>query len=177
MNFEILKQKLENATKKAFIEMYEKYGTDNIYAFALYSDEDAMTICPSTNTLKYLENADPNDLYFKFAPAEWKYEMQGASSEFNEICRDLRDELDKINDDEEWFYRNQKQVFNTCIDVLEKLKNENFFRDIIGKEIFLTFTVSDYDFETKGDFKEIITKLNENEYKTEYLNWMKTWEQ
>ena len=178
MNFEILKQKIENATKKAFTEMYEKYGADDIYAFALYSDEDAMTVCPSTNTLKYLENADQDDLvYYKFAPAEWKYEMKGAEKDFNEICSDLRDELDKIKDDEEWFYRNQKLVFNTCIDVLEKLKNENFFKNIIGKEIFLTFTVSDYDFEEKDDFKEIITRLNDNEYKTEYLNWMKTWEE
>jgi sugar diacid utilization regulator len=49
-------------------------------------------------------------------------------------------------------------------------------KQIIGKDIFLIFTISDYEFETK-DLKKIIERLNENEYKTEYLNWMKTWGQ
>ena len=177
MDFEILRQNIEEATKKAFIEMFEKNGADEIYAFALYSDEDAMTVCPSTNTLKYFSNLDEDEdgmAYYKFSPPEWKYEMQGANKEFSEICSELREEL-KNNEDEEWFYRFQKQVFNTCIEVLEKLKNENFFKNIVGKDIFLTFTVSDYDFEEKEGFKEILTRLNDNEYKTEYLNWMKTW--
>ena len=71
---------------------------------------------------------------------------------------------------------NQSELYETCISVLEKLKKENFFKQIIGKDIFLIFTVSDYEFEKK-DLKKIIERLNENEYKTEYLNWMKTWGQ
>ncbi len=178
MNFEILKQKIESATKKAFIEMFEDYGADEIYAFALYSDEDAMTVCPSTNTLKHLETADKDDLvYYKFAPPEWKYEMKGADIDFNEISNELYNEIKEIEDDEERFNKFQKQLFDTCIEVLEKLKNENFFKNIVGKDIFLTFTVSDYDFEEKDNFEEIIIKLNDNDYKTEYLNWMKTWGQ
>ena len=31
---------------------FENYGAEEIYGFALYSDEGAMTVCPSTNTLK-----------------------------------------------------------------------------------------------------------------------------
>ena len=175
MVFNVLREKIEVATKKAFIEMFEKYGQEKIYAFALYSDEDAMTVCPSTNTLKHLENVDNDDLYYKFAPPEWKYEMQGADKEFSEISKQLYNEIKKIEDDEEQFNRFQKQVFNSCIEVLEKLKNENFFKNIVGKDIFLTFTVSDYDFEEKDNFEDIIIRLNDNEYTTEYLNWMKTW--
>ena len=52
MNFEAFKQEIEVATKKAFIEMFENYEAEEIYGFALYSDEGAMTVCPSTNTLK-----------------------------------------------------------------------------------------------------------------------------
>lgn len=176
MNFEILKQDIENATKKAFIEMFEKYGADEIYSFALYSDEGAITVCPSTNTLKYLSTVEQEEFnYYKFEPAEWKYEMQGAEKEFDKICEELRNELDKNEDDEEWFERFQKQLFNTCIEVLEKLKNEKFFKNIVGKEVFLTFTVSDYEFKA-NELKNIIDRLNDNEYKTEYLNWMKTWQ-
>ena len=70
MNFEALKQEIEVATKKAFIEMFENYGAEEIYGFALYSDEGAMTVCPSTNTLKHLMTVDQDDLtYYTFEPA------------------------------------------------------------------------------------------------------------
>ncbi len=177
MNFETLSQNIENAAKKAFIEMYEKYGAEEIYAFALYSDEMAMTVCPSTNTLKHLATVDQADLSYKFEPAEWKYEMVGADKAFNEISKKLRDTLYENADagaDDEWFNGFQQQLFATCVDVLEKLKRENFFKNIVGKEIFLTFTVSDYDMKEK-DVENIINRLNDNEYKTEYYNWMKTW--
>ena len=181
MNFDILKQNIEDATKKAFIVIFKKYGSEEIYGFALYSDEGAMTVCPSTNTLKHLTTVDQDDLtYYKFEPAEWEYEMEGADEEFNEICKQLREEKEKNefleNDEynEEWFLNFQSELYETCISVLEKLKKENFFKDIIGKDIFLTFTVSDFEFEKK-DLKNIIERLNDNEYKTEYLNWMKTW--
>lgn len=174
MEFDILKQKIERATRKAFTEMFEKHGSENIYSFALYSDGGAMTVCPSTNTLEYLENADPDDLaFYKFEPAEWKYEMRGADEEFNEICQQLCAEVNK-NDDDDWFDEFQENLFETCIEVLEKLKNENFFKQITGREIFLHFTVFDLEFEAE-EIKTTVNRLNDNHYKTEYLDWMKTW--
>jgi hypothetical protein len=176
MDFENVKQEIERATKQAFIEMYEKHGAEQIYAFALYSDEGAMTVCPATNTRQYLATVDQSDLaYFTFEPAEWKYEMQGADKAFNAICDALRQAVFENEDDEAWFKQFQRQLFDTCIDVLEKLKNENFFRQIIGKDIFLTFTVSDYEFNHK-EIKNIINRLNSSEYKTQYWDWMKTWD-
>jgi hypothetical protein len=175
MDFEILKQEIENAAKKAFLEMYEKHGAENIYSFALYSDEGAMTVCPASNTLEELDTEDEDDaLYYKYEPAEWTYEMEGADKEFNKICAKLRAELDKNGDDNDWFEDFQAKLYTTCIEVLEKLKNEDFFKQITGKDVFLFFTVSDYEFDKK-DLKEIITRLNDNEYKTEYLEWMDTW--
>ncbi len=175
MNFEVLKQEIEDATKKAFLEINDKHGDEEIYAFALYSDEDAITVCPSTNTLKHLSNADPEDIpYYKFEPAEWKYEMKGADKEFSNISKQLYNEVVGRDIEEDVLSDFRKQLFDTCIDVLEKLKNENFFKQVVGKDIFLTFTVSDYDFDN-DDLKNIVSRLNDNEYKTEYLNWMKTW--
>lgn len=177
MDFKFLKQKIENATKKAFIEMFEKHGAEKICAFALYSDEDAMTVCPSTNTLKHLETADKDEyVESKFCTAEWKYEMKGAPDKFAEISTLLREEYNKHEDNDKWFEEFQKQLFETCIAVLEKLKNEDFFKKIVGEDIFLNFTVSDYDYEIKDKGKTII-RLNDNVYKTEYLDWMKTWSQ
>jgi hypothetical protein len=136
MNFEILKQQIEEATKKTFIEMFKKYGIEEIYAFALYSDEGAMTVCPSINTVAHLKKItyiDDID-YYRFEPAEWKYETIGANAEFTTICNQLYDQLktEEINNDnDEWFEEFQKNLFDTCIAVLEKLKNENFFKNIV----------------------------------------------
>lgn len=175
MDFEILKQQIENAARKAFLEVYEKHGAEGVYSFALYSDEGAMTVFPAANTLKVMENADEDDaLYYKYEPAEWTYEMEGADKEFDEICTQLRAELNKHDDDDQWFEDFQTKLYSTCIEVLEKLKNENFFTRITGKDIFLIFTVSDYEFDKK-DLKDLIIRLNDNEYKNEYLNWMATW--
>lgn len=174
MDFEILKQQIEAAVKKAFLEMYEKHGAEQIYSFALYSDEGAMTVCPATNTLQMLDEDDDDLLYYKYEPAEWTYEMEGANDDFNEICTRLRSELDQNSENDEWFEDFQTRLYTACIEVLEKLKNENFFRQITGRDIFLIFTVSDYEFE-KQDLKNIIISLNDNEYKREYLEWMDTW--
>ncbi|MBE4950907.1 DUF4303 domain-containing protein [Chryseobacterium culicis] len=176
MDFEILKQQIENAAKKAFLEVYEKHGAEEIYSFALYSDEGAMTVCPAANTMKAMENADEDDaLYYKYEPAEWTYEMEGADEDFNKICAQLRTELYKHDDDDQWFEGFQAKLYSTCIEVLEKLKNENFFTNITGKEIFLIFTVSDDEFEKK-DLQDLIIRLNDNEYKGEYLDWMANWD-
>jgi hypothetical protein len=180
MDFKKLKEQIETAAKNAFLEMYEKHGAENIYSFALYSDEGAMTVCPSFNTLEALEDIDKDDeAYYKFEPAEWTYEMEGADIEFNDICTILRTELARHEDQSEdeydkWFREFQSKLYTACIEVLEKLKDENFFKNTIGKDIFLIFTVSDYEFE-KQDLKNIIITLNDNEYKSEYLDWMETW--
>lgn len=183
MNFEALGQKIETATKKAFIEIFNEHKNEEIYCFALYSDEGAMTVCPSINTTYFLKNLDEEEkeelIYYKFEPAEWKYEMAGADEEFNDICTELRTELEKNNyeneyEDEETFIAFRNRLFKLCIKVLKKLKEEDFFKNIVGKDIFLTFKVSDFEFD-KEELENIIIELNDNDYKEEYLKWMKTW--
>ena len=172
MNFTELKNKIETAAKQAFLEMFQAHGDDQIYAFALYSDEGAMSVCPSTNTLKHFKMQESGDFYYKYAPAEWAFEMQGADELFNEICQLCHNEsarLIKLGDEDE-FAKYQNQLFETCISVLEKLKTEGFFRQIVGEEIFLHFVVSDYDY-NEEDVQNIIIRLNDNEYRDEYFAW------
>jgi len=182
VDFELLKQKIETAVKLAFTEMYEKHKDEQIYAFALYSDEGAMTVCPATNTLKYLEeNEEEDDIeYYKFDSVEWKYEMQGADELFNEISKLCYKEVDENEYDEngdaddEWFNTFQTQLYDSCIEVLQKLKNEDFFKNICGEDIFLNFSVTEYEF-PEEKLKSIVESLNDNKYKDEYLNWVASW--
>lgn len=174
-DFPGLESKMEAAARKAFTEICNAHAAEEIYAFALYSDEGAMTVCPAANTLKHLVQQDQADLpYYKFEPAEWKYEMEGADSEFDDISDALRTEVLKDHADEEWFPSFREQLFTSCITVLEKLKEENFFHSVAGRDIFLTFSVSGYDF-PQNDLAEIISRLNTPAYSAEYLQWMKTW--
>jgi len=57
---------------------------------------------------------------------------------------------------------------------LEELKSEDFFKQTVGEDIFLIFTVSDYEF-SKRDVKKIVNRPNDNNYNKEYFNWMKEW--
>ncbi|WP_306354280.1 DUF4303 domain-containing protein [Flavobacterium sp. '19STA2R22 D10 B1'] len=177
-NFSTLELRIREATKKAFLEMYELHKAEGIYGFALYSDEGAMTVCPSTNTQQFLEdNAEEHQddaVYYKFEPAEWKYEMRGADDAFENICTTIRTEVLENEENDEWFDDFQEQLYETCILVLEKLKQEHFFKNIVGHDIFLLFSVSEYEFDTEK-IVEIINRLNDNDYNQEYLNWMKTW--
>ena len=174
MNFTELKEQIKFATKQAFIEMCEKHKDERIYAFALYSDEGAMTVCPSTNTLDYLEmQEDDEDFkYYKFEPAEWKYEMVGADKLFAEISELCHKEADKVEDEEFGSFKNQ--LYSTCIDVLQELKSEDFFKQTAGEDIFLIFTISDDEF-SKKEVKKIVNRLNDNDYNKEYFDWMKEW--
>ena len=71
-----------------------------------------------------------------------------------------------------WFLKFQKELYQTCINVLKKLKDEDFFKTITNKDIFLIFSVSEFG---NKKIESMITDLNDNEYRTEYLEWMKTW--
>lgn len=177
MNFTELEQKIERATKKAFIEIFEKYKDEEIYSFSLYSDEGAMTVCPSINTIDFLKNLGKEEdvTYYKFEPSEWKYEMVGANKEFNKISAELSTELEKSKyEDKKNFLTFRNILFSTCINILKKLRSEHFFKNITGKDIFLIFTVSDFEFDDK-ERENIVIELNDNNYQIEYLKWMKTW--
>lgn len=178
-NFRELGLIIESATRKAFIEMVELHKGERIYAFALYSDEGAMTVCPSTNTLDFLDTRpQSNPPYYKYEPAEWKYEGDGADVDFSVICGELFDEVEneKYYEDEDGvlFEVFQSQLYKTCVEVLIKLKKENFFRDVLGYDIFLMFSVTDFELD-RSFLTEMIIALNEDPYRTEFLNWMKTW--
>ena len=183
MDIEALKQQIEAAARAAFTEMVRLHGDEGIYAFALYSDAGAMTVCPSTNTRAYLESGEKHgdeedeeeaDAYFKFAPAEWKYEMLGADDAFNAISTQAREHVLALEGAA--FEQFREALFEACIATLEKLRREGFFRQAAGHEVFLTFEVSDHDMEP-AQVRSIITRLNEGAYRDEYLAWMQSWGQ
>lgn len=133
LDFEKLAIEIEAATRKSFQEIVANHAAENIYAFALYSDEGAMTVCPATNTMDFLVTRPQDDLtYYTFEPAEWCYEGSRPGDGFSAISHhlyeaieeDQEDEYDDDNDEE--FEEFQQTLYQTCFEVLLKLKRKLF---------------------------------------------------
>jgi hypothetical protein len=92
LEFEIYK-----AARNAFDDLRKAHPEEEFYAYALYTDGDAMTVCPSANSLRAFAKAasqqsdtSASDLaYYKWATSEWAYEGW-KSSYFKEISTQLR---------------------------------------------------------------------------------------
>ena len=149
-DFGALERRIEAAARQAFSDAIERVGNESIYAFALYSDDGAMTVCPAVNTVEYVEQNDaknPGDSdYYRFETAEWKYEAVGAEDQFKVICDTVRNEVLAKEEDEAWFEAFQQQLYETCERVLVKLKGEGFFEEKLGREVFLLFNVTEFEF-------------------------------
>ena len=158
INFEELKSEIEIATRIAFKENVEKYGTD-IYAFSLISDDGAMTVVPYTNIKSHLEKEQLEDPEYKdsyeFEPAEW-FTSDGANTNFHKICGTLCKEVGNDDLDFELF---KNTLFKTCVQVLEKLRAEKFFKKELGKDLLIMFSISD-NYEPKENLIKWMKPIN-----------------
>ena len=152
------------------------HRAEDLYSFALYSDEGALTVCPAANTLAYLAAQPPEDqLYAKFEPAEWAYERCGAEAQFEELSRQLRTHVLAEDLAEEAFEQFRQQLYATCVAVLDELRELRFFDQAAGREVFLLFSVSDSD-TPATKLAQLVKQLNHNAYRDEYLAWLASWE-
>jgi len=142
MDFDSLKQQIKKAAKNAFLENVTKHG-EEICAFALVSDDGAMTVVPYTNTKTHLLKMQKEDPVYKevyeFEPSEW-YTSDGANDEINTICNILNKYVLDENID---FGAFKKELFETCVQILEELQQDNFFKDNLQKDILVLFGISD----------------------------------
>src|SRR5215510_10648506 len=104
MNLQELHSKIKAASKQAFGLVRSRYPNENFCGYALYSDSDAITVCPSVNTRHQLErmiDQDPGDAeYYRWSPAEWNHEFEGAEY-FDEVSKALAEEVKVIKSIEE----------------------------------------------------------------------------
>lgn len=175
LDFQEFARQLTRATQAAFTELLARHPTEEFYSFALYSDEGAMTVCPAANTLAHLAAQLPEDqLYAKFEPAEWKYEMVGADVQFDALSRQLSDYVLHTEFAEpDGFEQFRQQLYATCVAVLDALRQQRFFDEAAGRPVFLLFSVSDSDTPAE-ELAQIVSRLNHNEYRDEYLAWLRT---
>lgn len=171
MNEKFLKERIVAAAKSAFSSVVSENPGVEFCCFSLYSDPDARTVCPSMNSRDNLEkakNSDPNDfVYYKWSPAEWDHEYDGAEF-FSDICEYLSDEADKIvGDQQRILFR--ENVFECCVSSLEQLRIEGFFTEKLVEPNVVVFSISDGSNKKE---KEWISRINSEENSREFSEWI-----
>jgi hypothetical protein len=177
-DFDSLRVEIQNAARQALQEVVAEYGTEAICGFSLYSDDGAMTVCPATNTLAHLrqhQERTPEEAdYYKFSPAEWALEGDGAVEAFNAICTKVRTYVMALDEDEDRFVAFRDQLFETCVTVLEELRKAGEFQRFGIPQIPVVFAVSDSDPQLVVECARM-GRLNDPELVAEHRAWTDTW--
>lgn len=180
MDWVDLEARVYKAAKSAFSSLKNAHHNEGFYVCALYTDSDAMTICPSANSFWGLEEKISQEeeedrsreviQYYKWASSEWAYEAW-QSEEFKEVCKSLREPAERSD-----FESFQSQVLLVMTNVLLLLKNEGFFQSFNARQspvLFVTITDDDRaeKFENKSAkilnservFEEFVNRYNGEE--------------
>lgn len=125
--------------------------------------------------LREMQQEHPGDAqYYRFAPAEWRFESQGAQGDFNRISANLRSALAEIGDDRERFRWFRATLFETCVQALKTLRHEQVFAKFEdASEFLLLFAVSDTAIPAEVEI-EWVARLNDPKVVAEFSDWLST---
>ncbi|CAN5899393.1 hypothetical protein BH11MYX2_BH11MYX2_11220 [soil metagenome] len=173
-DFASLQTRIVAASTKGFADLARLSPKDPVCSFALYSDDGAMTVCPSFDTTAKLAErlaSSAGDLSYKFCPPEWAYESKGADREFNRICDDVGTFVMKIEELEVEFSAFRDQLFETCLSALDELRAAPRF----PPAVLLMFDVSDSNI-SKAKQLARMKRLNPGSpHLAEFSRWAKSW--
>ncbi|MDT0139998.1 DUF4303 domain-containing protein [Acidovorax sp. PRC11] len=179
-DFTELADQIAAASRAALSEISARCGDDPVRAFALYTDDGAMTVCPALATERQLhtladENPDEADFY-RFSPTEWPMEGKGAEPAFGALCTRVRTHVmaleDEPEEDSTAFEAFREELLETFVQVLERLRAEDpAFAD---PRLMLLVTVSDGD-ETAAVLRDRIARLNGPDVQQRFGAWAATW--
>lgn len=166
-----IKDKIKEAAIDAFKYVRQQEPELRFCGYALYSDTDAITVCPALNSCIHLTkmiNDDPDHkVYYRWSPSEWSHEFKGVEF-FDEISEYLRVEAKLIESNNE-YEQFKSDVYQSCVLVLKELKEENFFSDMDGDGV-IVFTISDVINNNECEWIEL---LNNNDVSQEFSTWIK----
>lgn len=144
-------QDIRDAARETYLALLAKHPDEHFYAFALYTDSDAMTVVPAANSEEGLQRVrkqmavgdDERAPEFRWATGEWVYESAEAGS-FNPLCKKLADAVLSPGFPAAKFVHFFDELQRDMIEALRLLDQEGLFG--VGAErerITLFITVSD----------------------------------
>lgn len=171
-DFTALREQIVSACREAFAEVRRAYPDDSICAFALYSDDGAMTVCPAFDLASALalRLAKDDDPAYEFCPPEWKLEGFGARDSFARICTTAREFVMQVQDDD--FAAFRSELFETCLRALEQLRGEGALG---GPEVLVLFAVSDCDPDPAEEILRVERLNGTSARAADYRRWVASW--
>lgn len=138
--------KIRDAAEKDIQKIMAKTGSEKIYAAALVTDSDCVTLFLAVNTLEYLKDHGGLESEDRWLPDEWGYSDE-SGSELSALSRLLFEHDRAISSDgytdEEW-EENRRQFFEAAIASFVRLKAGNVFGERT-KEVTCFVSISDDD--------------------------------
>jgi len=161
-----LRPLLKSAATKAFQATRKAFQDHVIDGYALYSDDDAMTlvhICTSEASRR-----DPDDYWVR---EEWTLEAGERHLELpHRLLLERCDAASALDDDTLVWHRDS--AFEDCVAVLEELRREGeFSKDLPDERVVVVFSVSDSE---AGDFS--FERLNPPSTVAAFQEWLRKWE-
>jgi hypothetical protein len=174
IDYNLLKNNLKDIVCKIFNNYKKQYSPKDVCAFALYSDEDAMSISMAINTHEHLKNsikeAPEYPLDFKYNPEEWKEIIE--DKELEEYNKTLEDIYFKIK--KKQFVEHKNNIYKLSVEIIHELKEEQYFKDF-DNDFLLLFSIS--SFEIPETVIEYNKKYNNKNVSEEYEKWLKEMEE
>jgi len=166
VNFNELRVLIRDGAKRAFTSVRDEHPDEQFYAFALYTDDGAMSLLPAANSEQRYQHAvenygftDERELkYLRWSTAEWAYEAFG--NHFRAV--DERFDPPDYDDpnDVAAFVAFQQQFHAAIVNALSDLDADGFFGTGDAREKVTVFvTISDSD-EAERLERKSVRKLN-----------------
>ncbi|PKB20649.1 DUF4303 domain-containing protein [Janthinobacterium sp. 64] len=168
-DFALLQTLVADAARSAFAAVRRAHPGQHIDAFALVSDDSAMTIGPAANSREALAASEYGEEML-WNPAEWAFEdgvayFDSAYRLLLQAHRDLPFDVD--------FDTFRTGVFEACIAALAQLDAEACFGAGAQREEFvLLFEVSDSE-----PVEGVMARLNPPAVLARFEAWMASWEE
>ena len=148
VDFPSLRSEIRDAARRAFGAVTSSRVSERFYAFALYSDDGAMTVAPAANSEEGLARkaqeygCSPIPNWLRWSTAEWDYEYEG-SEHFAAVHEILNVEYNCSDAEFEAF---RAELYETMVQALGDLDAEEFFGTQEMRETVTIFcSISDSD--------------------------------
>ena len=146
VNFARLRTLLRDAAREHFTALRRKHPDEQFYAFALYTDDGAMTVEPAANSEEGFERqaehgGEDEACYYRWGTAEWAYEAGAQGTSFEKVYKALNPP-DRCEDDD--FGPFCEELHAAMIGALADLDGEGFFGSGKDRErVTLFISISD----------------------------------
>ena len=174
-DFPRFERDLLDAARAALVEVSARVPDDPIRAFALYTDAGAMSVCPAMASASHFAGMaaeEPDDAdYYRFTPAEWSHEGEGAAAAFDGLSRRLRMHLKHLPST--GFAPFKARLLDACEQCVQTLRTES--RAQAGEGFLWLVAVSDEN-EPATLLVPRMQRLNAPSIAQAFAAWAATWD-